>query len=1688
MPHDETSKFIENIPAIRGSIEKGAPDTRRLDGFVCSEKGKQDIPNRPALLKEVQSLNTEIIDFYSDALFRLNKEAFLAIPQGEFQTFAENPTLNRKQFPEHKTFPENLYQMTVLFNKVSHYVITRILSSDTDYERTLEFERWINIANRCYETGNLLGVFQILSAFSSAEIYRLAITKESISKEHQDIYSKLQKVISKEDNSATYRKEILTKQAIIPYLGIVQTDLTFTHDQDIEKEEVRKSAANKIFKELEAQQKAIKEIPSKTTDLKILSAQLEQTHTKYDADTQYQRSLQLEPRELEQSEIDRRILKDSAFFMYPVTEKELLDSLKEALKIKNKRITYKTIDGHPSFIPSNPLFQHHRGFLQKDRLTIETIFDLINNQIQAGVIDEDLLHLINANKWIKEICDETPMLKARLESMNVLVCKQRDEEHAKKTIKIENPNITQIQDLEKKINEAFQLKETHAEDWESSKDDKYNFARHLCSEGNSAFTGTNHSLMIQEFNEHSYHNTKTEDFIERANALMNTAISRVYKDDRLVDTGHLITWLMEQHKEVQDTLYEECNIKTTDDDETIYQKIKKAQPLLRQFLVDIVYATDPDLQGKNKVTQAALDKFFTEESEWIAETGRPNLIHTYPIFDEKTGNSITRVSTQQTMGKRTNPSTIRNRPELTNAAKTSCGKRDEKGKYIIDFFAYRHCSYTPISIEKEDIERHYDTTIEGHYDITIGRHHGTTQSVQQVMADMAEQKVMHMTPEERKAIRESQPLELSLSTMMLLSPSWLLDGGKTDENRQVNESQMALMIFNNRTVPIKINIAGEEKEIHVKLNVTTMNAPTNSKATEFLSYTKNVINCPGFSKYSDNIMAYLQNNYVCRLDKANESTNDRIAKINQLTQNILETYQHDPALKKAKAEVSDLEKSLQLDRKYEQLHEYQKAYIKTSEEKRPSLESTYKTLYNQIREDEKQLAEAYGNVLSIRNDIRTRKKAVQLDELYKKIIAFLKDPNNKELLETEDGKKLQNLYTILQLFLDAEKIYFNKQQFTFEYAHDLQARYIISNYLIGRNVEFFCKSGEDRTGRLNNYIEEFFAFKDLYNAFPSIYEQADIESLSVIAPKVHEYSVTREIAHWNSPGARGLQQDVDESTMGIRIHHRLRVNKHVPVKSDRTLAKLAKELLYIDKKGTFTPKERFGQVTQEVTKSGYSDFIEWASDRYTKLKNNVYLGLINTPEYIESLEENRRKLKRAYKTFDNLLKQTERQASLQKYHDELEADRKKPELKLEESYDDTPLITKIELLEDQQRILNKLQKQYKQYNITQQLTQQLTFLKEIATQLTLQMSTLVDISKSIPIEDNEKLKEAQDTYRIQLVMLSQTLSDRLEKKIGKQETKDEQSILQRITALFSPSKSLETTPDIATDKMTLSKQKENFMLQLDETNNIIAILTEIQIPEEFPDEGIVKQQRDHLASLFNDAIQRQRELRRTIGKLNEKLRSAYKIIEDTQPLHHTIIFKQTPRAYYEYDLTLKNAEPTDEIIQVDDLPLSDRQSDIPPETTNIDSTQIKKTHREIYDITTLQTYYHQKFNFTYQSATFNYTSPLTNKSPRDHQADPFFQEERTFIVDAIVAFINQRSSADRQKPILLGGKDQTLVNETFAIIHSLGLKVSLEKNVKITLDQQALDQKTKGYILSKSIPLLKEQVTSPTPKLPSQAR
>jgi hypothetical protein len=135
----------------------------------------------------------------------------------------------------------------------------------------------------------------------------------------------------------------------------------------------------------------------------------------------------------------------------------------------------------------------------------------------------------------------------------------------------------------------------------------------------------------------------------------------------------------------------------------------------------------------------------------------------------------------------------------------------------------------------------------------------------------------------------------------------------------------------------------------------------------------------------------------------------------------------------------------------------------------------------------------------------------------------------------KNTQEYQALITQLR-FLRAQEYYYTRDE-GHGNSYQFQANYLLANYSLGRAIEAFCKSGEDRTGLLRTSLMADDNFLNTYGYPPDIRDKNDQGKYHKIFAACYELSASLDCTDANARGARGKQvaaiyvtPDYDEKT------------------------------------------------------------------------------------------------------------------------------------------------------------------------------------------------------------------------------------------------------------------------------------------------------------------------------------------------------------------------------------------------------------------------------------------------------------------------------------------------------------------------------------------------------------------------------
>jgi hypothetical protein len=229
-----------------------------------------------------------------------------------------------------------------------------------------------------------------------------------------------------------------------------------------------------------------------------------------------------------------------------------------------------------------------------------------------------------------------------------------------------------------------------------------------------------------------------------------------------------------------------------------------------------------------------------------------------------------------------------------------------------------------------------------------------------------------------------------------------------------------------------------------------------------------------------------------------------------------------PRLDKHQQNIAPLE--MALNRKYRVLLEMNERLLKKQDVNSDELKALYKDIDQQekkIHSEYKKIVEALKEAyLSKREEILAKEKA-----LIGKINIWLEQETSQMSPGAKEYwvEKLNKFKDLLVAYVNARDLFFMNKHKEWEQKLDFQAYYMIANFLMGKDVEGFCKSAKDRTGLLHQLIEEFLVYKKVRGQLPDYGDSDPDGAKKAIAARVYHGGISRDAAGMNIRGARGLQ-------------------------------------------------------------------------------------------------------------------------------------------------------------------------------------------------------------------------------------------------------------------------------------------------------------------------------------------------------------------------------------------------------------------------------------------------------------------------------------------------------------------------------------------------------------------------------------
>ncbi|KAI9635192.1 uncharacterized protein MKK02DRAFT_43873 [Dioszegia hungarica] len=126
---------------------------------------------------------------------------------------------------------DELKQLSTLSNQITGFVADGVLGEADTKKRAGLLKFWIKVADRCFMLQNFSSLFSVLAGLNSSTILRLKKTWDVLNQKYKVLLDRLNGVIEHTRNHLAYRGKLReAKGPVLPFLGLILTDITFTCD------------------------------------------------------------------------------------------------------------------------------------------------------------------------------------------------------------------------------------------------------------------------------------------------------------------------------------------------------------------------------------------------------------------------------------------------------------------------------------------------------------------------------------------------------------------------------------------------------------------------------------------------------------------------------------------------------------------------------------------------------------------------------------------------------------------------------------------------------------------------------------------------------------------------------------------------------------------------------------------------------------------------------------------------------------------------------------------------------------------------------------------------------------------------------------------------------------------------------------------------------------------------------------------------------------------------------------------------------------------------------------------------------------------------------------------------------------------------------------------------------------------
>ncbi|KAL5362864.1 ras guanine nucleotide exchange factor domain-containing protein [Aspergillus floccosus] len=205
--------------------------------------------------------------------------------------------------------PTAVNAMILHSNGLANWVGQLILRHDEMKKRVSTIKHFVTVAEKCRDLNNYATMMSVISGLGTSPVYRLHRTWSQVSPRIRATLHELRTLMASEKNFAKYRETLRrTSPPCVPFLGIYLTDLTFIEDgipDFVQPEMINFSKRAKTAEILHDMQQ-YQNMPYNLQPVPELQEfVIRGTQAAEDVNEMYERSLQLEPRQMHEERVVR---------------------------------------------------------------------------------------------------------------------------------------------------------------------------------------------------------------------------------------------------------------------------------------------------------------------------------------------------------------------------------------------------------------------------------------------------------------------------------------------------------------------------------------------------------------------------------------------------------------------------------------------------------------------------------------------------------------------------------------------------------------------------------------------------------------------------------------------------------------------------------------------------------------------------------------------------------------------------------------------------------------------------------------------------------------------------------------------------------------------------------------------------------------------------------------------------------------------------------------------------------------------------------------------------------------------------------------------------------------------------------------------------------------------------------------